>query len=65
MIKTNAPDKRPAIAFDEKKEVQTIVDALQAFRYNHVDKMDVHMDEYVRKLCEEVEKCIEMFNKKA
>mgnify|MGYP003112299261 FL=1 len=64
MTKTYSPDLRPAIAFDERKEVQTILDALNAYRYNHIDKKDAKLDEYIRKLCDELEKCEEMFNKK-
>lgn len=64
MIKTQAPDKRPALAFDEKKEVQVIRDALNAYRINHIDKKDMKKDEYIRKLCDEIEKCEEMFNTK-
>ena len=37
MVNKITPDKRPALAFDDKKEVQTLIDALNAFRYNHVD----------------------------
>ena len=40
MIKAQAPDKRPALAFDEKKEVQVIRDALNAYRINHIDKCE-------------------------
>jgi len=64
MIKAQAPDKRPALAFDEKKEVQVILDALNAYRINHIDKKDMKKDEYIRKLCDEVEKCEKMFNTK-
>ncbi len=64
MNKAYTPDQRPALAFDERKEVQTIIDALNAFRYNHVDKKDAELDEYIRRLCDEVEKCEQMFNKK-
>tara|TARA_Y100001973_G_C5197370_1_gene335186 strand:+ start:2756 stop:2953 length:198 start_codon:yes stop_codon:yes gene_type:complete len=64
MTETYSPDLRPAIAFDEQKEVQAILDALNAYRYNHIDKKDVKLDEYIRKLCDELEKCEQMFNKK-
>lgn len=64
MNKMYTPDLRPALAFDERKEVQTIIDALNAFRYNHVDKKDAGLDEYIRRLCDEIEKCEQMFNKK-
>jgi|TARA_R110002012_G_scaffold289498_3_gene482641 hypothetical protein len=64
MTKTYTPDERPALAFDERKEVQAILDALNAYRYNHIDQKDVKLDEYIRKLCDELEKCEQMFNKK-
>ena len=57
-------DRRPALAFDEKKEVQTIIDALQAFRYSHVNNKETSLDEYIRKICDQLEKCEKMFNKK-
>jgi hypothetical protein len=47
MTKTYTPDERPALAFDERKEVQAILDALNAYRYNHIDQKDVKLDEYI------------------
>ena len=64
MTKTYTPDERPALAFDERKEVQAILDALNAYRYNHIDQKDAELDEYIRKLCDELEKREQMFNKK-
>ena len=64
MVIKTTPDKRPALAFDDKKEVQTLIDALNAFRYNHVDASDIKIDEYIRGLCDELEKVEQMFNKK-
>ena len=64
MTKTYTPDERPALAIDELKEVQAILDALNAYRYNHIDQKDAELDEYIRKLCDELEKCEQMFNKK-
>ena len=59
-------DKRPAIAFDEKREVQVIIDALNAYRYEHIPKDEsVHnFDEFIRKIVDELDKCLDMFNKK-
>ena len=61
MIETKTQDKRPAIAYDSKEEVQLTLDALQAYRYNHVDKQDLHKDEQVRKLEDEYEKVLNLF----
>lgn len=61
MIKTKTQDKRPAIAYDSKEEVQLTLDALQAYRYNHIDKKDLHKDEQVRRLEDEYEKVLNLF----
>tara|TARA_R100000742_G_C4277590_1_gene99614 strand:+ start:722 stop:907 length:186 start_codon:yes stop_codon:yes gene_type:complete len=54
---TNAPDKRPAIAFDSKIEVLSIINALRLYREEmndgHTHKLQMLIDE-----CEEV---LEMF----
>ena len=60
---TTAPDKRPAIAFDEKSEVQAILDALNAYRYEHIDRNNNKIDEYYRTLIDVVENCIKLFDK--
>ena len=59
-----SPDKRPAIAFDEKSEVQAILDALNAYRYEHIDRNNNKIDEYYRTLIDVVENCIKLFDKK-
>ena len=58
---TNSPDKRPAIAFDSKEEVQQIIDSLSAFRYSHISRENLELDEIYRKLTDEYEKVFEMF----
>ena len=60
---TRAPDKRPAIAFDEKSEVQTILDALNAYRYEHIDRNNNKIDEYYRTLIDVIENCMKLFDK--
>jgi|TARA_R100001530_G_scaffold8138_2_gene8613 hypothetical protein len=58
-----APDRRPAIAFDEKSEVQAVLDALNAYRYEHIDRNNNKLDEYYRKLIDVIEDCIKLFDK--
>tara|TARA_R100001377_G_C3176869_1_gene105126 strand:- start:85 stop:279 length:195 start_codon:yes stop_codon:yes gene_type:complete len=62
MKNLRAPDKRPALAFDSQAETQLIADALNAYRYSHV--VTTKVDEEIRSLCDIVEKCHELFNKK-
>ena len=61
MIKTKTQDKRPAIAYDNKEEVQLTLDALQSYRYNHIDKSNLKKDEQIRRLEDEYEKVLNMF----
>ena len=61
---TRALDKRPAIAFDEKSEVQAILDALNAYRYEHIDRNNNKIEEYYRTLIDVVENCMKLFDKK-
>ena len=65
MLKTaQSPDKRPAIAFDNKNEIQAIIDALKAYRYGHIDIKNKKEIEFYRKLEDIAEQCMKMFNKK-
>ena len=57
-------DLRPAIAFDSAREVQVIIDSLHSYRYGHVPPEDKELDEFIRKLADELEKVLIMFNKK-
>jgi hypothetical protein len=57
-------DKRPAIAFDSSREVSILIDALHSYRYNHVPLESKELDEFIRKLADELEKVQSMFNKK-
>ena len=63
MIETKTQDKRPAIAYDNKEEVQLTLDALQSYRYNHIDKSNLKKDEQIRRLEDEYEKVLNMFYK--
>ena len=60
MKQTTAPDTRPAIAFDTAIEVKTVMDALCAYRVYEVT--DEQEKEYIRKLEDEHEKVLNMFN---
>ena len=54
----NAPDKRPAIAFDNINEVLTIVNALKCYRQEMIG------DQYIKKLellIDEHEKVVNQF----
>ncbi len=62
MKQVQAPDKRPALAFDSQEEAQLIADSLNAYRYSHV--VSTELNEKIRTLCDVVFKCQEMFNKK-
>lgn len=57
-------DKRPALDFDSSREVSVLIDSLHSYRYNHVPVEDKELDEFIRKLADELEKLIPMFNKK-
>ncbi len=64
MINNYTPDKRPALAFDAEKEVQTIIDALNAYRYDHVDPHIAPNDVlYIKTLIDELEKVQILFTK--
>ncbi len=60
MKQATAPDTRPAIAFDTAIEVKTVMDALRAYRVYEVT--DEQEKEYIRKLEDEHEKVLNMFN---
>tara|TARA_S200002703_G_scaffold74486_1_gene64257 strand:+ start:2802 stop:2996 length:195 start_codon:yes stop_codon:yes gene_type:complete len=62
MKQVQAPDKRPALAFDSQEETQLITDSLNAYRYSHV--VSTELNEKIRTLCDIVFKCQQMFNKK-
>mgnify|MGYP003632341872 CR=1 FL=1 len=57
-------DLRPAIAFDSSREVSVIIDSLHSYRYNHVPVSDKELDEFIRKLADELEKVLKMFSVK-
>tara|TARA_R100000781_G_scaffold81916_1_gene50481 strand:+ start:267 stop:467 length:201 start_codon:yes stop_codon:yes gene_type:complete len=58
-------DLRPALAFDQKIETQIIQDALNTYRIHHTDPVATpELEETLRSLCDELEKCEKMFNKK-
>ena len=64
----NNLDKRPAIAFDSKEEIQITIDALTAYRQNHVSKTGLWRvdltEETIMNLEDEYAKVLKMFNKK-
>ena len=56
-----APDKRPAIAFDSKSEVLSIINALRLYRF------EISGDTYInqiQRLIEECEDVLDMFQGK-
>tara|TARA_R100000234_G_C4996481_1_gene178216 strand:+ start:352 stop:579 length:228 start_codon:yes stop_codon:yes gene_type:complete len=57
-------DKRPAIAFDNKNEIQAIIDALKAYRYDHIDTRDKETIEFYKRLTDVAENCMKLFDKK-
>ena len=58
------PDLRPAIAFDNKNEIQAIIDALEEYRYTHIDIRDQKTTEFYKRLTDVAENCMKLFNKK-
>ena len=68
MKNTTTPDKRPAIAFSNAKEVQMVLDALRAYRIDHVsDSSLLRLDlpqEFISRLEDEFTKVLNMFNSK-
>ena len=55
-----APDKRPAIAFDSKSEVLSIINALRLYRF------EISGDTYInqlQRLIEECEDVLDMFHR--
>jgi len=63
-----APDSRPAIAFDSAEEVKIIIDALTAYRQNHVSKTGLWRvdltEETIIKLEDEYSLALNMFTRK-
>ena len=68
MKNTTISDKRPAIAFSNAKEVQIVLDALRAYRIDHVsDSSLLRLDlpqEFISRLEDEFTKVLNMFNSK-
>ena len=63
MTSLKAPDKRPALAFDAEKEVQTLLDALDAYRYSHIDAhRDPSFDEFCKRLSDQLTLVQQLFN---
>ena len=55
MLKTEAPDKRPAVAFDSKQEVLMVITALKKYRD------EIGVGSYFVKIIDEFEKLLPMF----
>tara|TARA_R100000664_G_scaffold23254_2_gene32881 strand:- start:7351 stop:7551 length:201 start_codon:yes stop_codon:yes gene_type:complete len=65
MKRKKTKDLRPALAFDNRKEVRLILDALNAYRIHHIDlHIYPYLEEELKSLCDEIEKVEQMFNKK-
>ena len=59
MKQATAPDKRPAIAFDNSQEIEVILNALRAHRVN--DVTSEQSISFIRNLENELLKTVEMF----
>ena len=53
---TRAPDKRPAIAFDSKSEVLSIINALRHYSF------EISGDTYINQLQRLIEECEDVLN---
>mgnify|MGYP003145485947 FL=1 len=57
-----AQDKRPAMAFDKRKEVRIIINALETYRNEYaVESIDYTVD--IEELVKEFEKVYKLFDK--
>jgi len=56
METAKAPDKRPAIAFDSKNEVLSIINALRLYRF------EISEDTYINQLQKLIEECESVLN---
>lgn len=54
-----APDKRPAIAFDNSQEIETILNALASYRINDVSSK--RAIDFIRTLENELLKTVKLF----
>jgi hypothetical protein len=56
MKTAKAPDRRPAIAFDSKSEVLSIINALRLYRF------EISEDTYINQLQKLIEECESVLN---
>lgn len=60
-ISASAPDKRPALAFDNQTEIEFLLTAIESYRQGHI--LETYKVDWAQleEIIEELKKCYEMF----
>ena len=60
-IAASAPDKRPALAFDDKTEIEFLLTTIESYKQGHIlEKYKVNWTQ-LEEVIGELKKCYEMF----